>query len=441
MQVNESNYPPPIGQTKAVSETYRRFVLFMMLLVAALNFVDRQLMAILLNPIREEFGFNDTELGFLSGFAFAIAFAITGLPLARLADTGNRRNLIAGVVAFWSAMTALCGAATGYVSLLLARMGVGAGEAGSSPAIQSMIGDYYPPKKRASAISTQMIGVYGGILLGFLFGGWLSETFGWRMAFLVMGLPGIAFALLFWLTVKEPARGQSENLVVQPTPPTMRETMRHLWRSPACRLIPLAAAFHTFASQGSMSWAPSFFTRTHHMTQTEVGAWLALCAGLAGGLGCYFGGIVTERIANRTNDERWYLWVPAICLAATIPAQFVIYLSPTPVPALIVSALVWFLSNTWLGPVLATLQGLAGARRRAMAVAIVLFANNLVGMGLGAQFVGLMSDLLRDRHGEDSLRYALLIGVCIASALSAIAFFVATRTLREDLHRSRAEAA
>lgn len=421
----------------AVSDGYRRYVLFMLTLVATLNFVDRQLMSILLEPIKAEFGLSDTQLGFLTGFAFAIFYALMGFVLAKIADTGNRRTLIAVVIVLWSIMTALCGAAAGFVTLLLARIGVGIGESGSAPAVQSMLADYYPPQKRASAISTQTIGVYAGILLGFLFGGWISEAFGWRTAFVVIGLPGVLFAVVFWLTVKEPVRGQIENAVDSGRTPSIGETLRYLWSSPSFRFVPFAAGLYAFAAQGSMAWAPSFFIRSHGMTTAEIGTWLALSAGLAGGLGCFLGGIVTERIVNKTGDERWYFWLPGGCLLASVPALFVIYLSPTPLPALLMCAVSWFLGNTWLGPVQATLQGLAGLRMRAMALAVLLFVNNLIGLGLGPQVVGILSDALRDQLGVDSLRYALLGSLCIASLLSALLFMSATGTLREDLRRTR----
>lgn len=421
----------------SVSDAYRRYVLFMMTVVATLNFVDRQLMSILLEPIRNEFGLSDTQLGFLTGLAFAIFYALMGFVLAKIADTGNRRNLISAAIALWSIMTALCGAAVGFFTLLLARIGVGVGESGSAPAIQSMLADYYPPQKRASAISTQTIGVYAGILLGFLFGGWINDAFGWRTAFVVIGLPGVVFAAIFWVTVREPVRGQIEQLTDTGRTPAFRETLRYLWSKPSFRFVPFAAGLYAFAAQGSMAWAPSFFIRSHGMTTAEIGAWLALSAGLAGGLGCFLGGIVTERIVNRTGDEGWYFRLPGICLFATVPALFVMYLSPTPMPALLASAVAWFLGNTWLGPVQATLQGLAALRMRAMALAILLFVNNLIGLGLGPQVVGILSDALRETLGTDSLRYALLSALCVASLMSAGLFFAATRTLPDDLRRTR----
>jgi predicted MFS family arabinose efflux permease len=408
----------------------------MLTLVSTLNFVDRQLMAILLEPIKAEFQLSDTQLGFLTGFAFSIFYAICGIPLAKLADQGNRSRLIAIVIIVWSVMTAFCGLTLGFVSLMLARIGVGIGEAGSAPAVQSQLADYYEPRRRASMVGLQSTGVYLGILLGFLLGGWINQYMGWRSAFLALGLPGVVFAVIFWITVREPPRGRIENISDTGSAPAVLDTLRHLWSRRSYRHIPFAVSFYAFVAYGSMGWGPAFFTRTHHMTSGEIGTWLALSAGLAGGLGCYFGGAISDYVVNRTRDERWHMWLPALFIAVSIPLHFIIYLSPTPLPALLMTAVVWFLGNTWLGPAQATLQSLAGLRMRAMALAVMLFINNLIGQGLGPQVVGILSDRMRAAYGPDSLRYALLIAVVAASILSAFHFGMAGRSLREDLRRS-----
>jgi predicted MFS family arabinose efflux permease len=417
----------------ALSERYRWFVLIMLTLVATLNFVDRQLLSILLEPIKAEFHLSDTQLGFLTGFAFAIFYSIMGIPLARLADQGDRRKLIAVVIIIWSVMTAVCGLAVGFMSLLVARIGVGIGESGSAPAVQSIIADYYEPRRRASAIGLQSTGVYIGILLGFLLGGWIGQFFGWRAAFMVLGIPGVLFAIAFWLTVREPARGKLDNLTDTGHAPPFTETLRYLWSRRSYRHLPFAVSFYAFVAYGSMAWAPSFFIRTHGMSVGEVGTWLALSAGFAGGLGCYFGGALSDYIVNKTGDERWHMWLPAIFICLSIPVQFGIYLSPTPLPALLLTVVVWFLGNTWLGPAQAMLQGLAQLRMRAMALAIMLFINNLIGQGLGPQIVGIISDHLRPSVGADSLRYALIICLVAGSLLATFHFVMAARTLRADL--------
>jgi predicted MFS family arabinose efflux permease len=415
------------------SRRYGYYVLVMLTLVSTLNFIDRQLMAILLEPIKAEFHLSDTQLGFLTGFAFAIFYSIMGIPLAKLADSGNRSRLIAIVVIAWSVMTAFCGVTIGFASLLVARIGVGIGEAGSAPAVQSQLADYFDPRRRASMIGLQSTGVYLGILFGFLLGGWINQYLGWRTAFMALGVPGVIFALLFWLTVREPPRGVVENVADTGKTPPVMETLRHLWSMRSYRHIPFAVSFYAFVAYGSMSWGPAFFMRTHHLTTGEAGTWLALSAGVAGGLGCYFGGVLSDYIVNRTGDARWHMWLPALFIGVSIPLQFIIYLSPTPLPALLTTAAVWFLGNTWLGPAQATLQGLAGLRMRAMALAVMLFLNNLIGQGLGPQIVGILSDHMRRAYGPDSLRYSLLIAVVIASLWSVFHFTMAARTLREDL--------
>lgn len=424
---------PAVVAESAYARRYRWFVLVMLTLVAILSFVDRQLMSILLEPIKAEFDLSDTQLGFLTGFAFAIFYAIMGIPLARLADQGDRRKLIAVVIALWSVMTAACGLATGFITLLIARIGVGIGEAGSAPAVQSMICDYFEPRRRATAMALQSTGVYIGILLGFLLGGWIAEFSGWRTAFIALGLPGVLFALIFAFVVREPPRGRLDNVVDPGKAPPLRETLRHLWSRRSYRHLPLAVSLYAFVAYGSMAWAPSFFIRTHGMTLGEIGTWLALSAGVAGGLGCLVGGLVSDYVVNRTGDPRWHVWIPAILIAGAIPLYFAIYLAPTPLPALLLTIVAWFLGNTWLGPIQATLQGLAGLRMRAMALAIMLFVNNLVGLGLGPLVVGILSDALRPSFGIDSLRYALIAALVGASALSALHFVLAARTLRADL--------
>lgn len=426
---------PTARQTTAgvYSARYRWVVLVMLTLVAIVNFVDRQLMSILMEPIKAEFGLSDTQLGFLTGFAFAVFYAFMGIPLARLADQGNRRTLIAVVIALWSVMTAACGLAIGFATLLMARIGVAIGEAGSAPAVQSLIGDYFEPRRRATAIALQSTGVYIGILLGFLLGGWIGQLSGWRTAFIAVGLPGVLFALVFAWLVREPPRGRLDNVVDTGKAPPLRETLQHLWSRRSYRHLPLAVSLYAFVAYGSMQWAPSFFIRTHGMTLGEVGTWLALSAGVAGGLGCVLGGMVSDHVVNRTGDPRWHLWIPASLIAGSIPLYFALYLAPTALPALLLTVVTWFFGNTWLGPVQATLQGLAGVRMRAMAIAIMLFVNNLIGLGLGPLVVGTLSDLLTPSLGVDSLRFALVIAVSAASALSALHFVLAARTLKADL--------
>ena len=423
-------------QQQQFSGTYTNFVLFMLILVTILNFIDRQILSILLEPIKAEFQLTDTQLGFLTGFSFAVFYTLFGIPLARLADSGNRKNLISVVIIIWSAMTAICGLATSFLWLVLARIGVAIGEAGSAPAAQSMLSDYFPPNRRVSVLGILYTGVYLGLLLGFLMGGWINEFFGWRAAFFVVGIPGVIFALIFRLTVKEPPRGYSEGIVDTGEIPGIGQTFKYLWNIPTYRQIPFAAGFYAFVAYGSMAWLPSFFIRTHGLSTGELGTWLALAVGVGGGTACLLGGFLTDYLANRTNDKRWYMWVPAITILLSIPFVCGIYLSPTPGLALFMAIGAFFFGNTWLGPTIATIQSITPSRMRAMSFATMIVIHNVIGLGLGPQVVGIFSDYLKEALGDDSLRYSLLITMVITSLISTFHYLMAARTLRQDMKQN-----
>lgn len=272
-----SNEPVPV-----VGGIYAYYVLGVLFVVYVFNFIDRQLLAILLQPIKEDLQVSDTAMGFLTGFAFAVFYTFAGIPLARVADRWVRRSLIALSLATWSVMTAVSGLARGFPDLALARIGVGIGEAGCTPPAHSLLSDYFPPEKRATVLSLYAIGVYVGVGIGFWLGGWIHDAFGWRTAFFVLGLPGVALALLVRITVSEPPRGLSERHVVSDRDYQIRETCQFLATLPTGYRIGLAAAFHAFASYGLGAWIPTFFVRVHHMTPGELGQWLSWILALGG---------------------------------------------------------------------------------------------------------------------------------------------------------------
>lgn len=402
--------------------------------VTVFNFLDRQILSILLEPIREEFGLTDTQIGLMSGFAFSLFYSLFSIPLARFADRHSRTLLIVWVVAVWSVMTAMCGLAIGFYTLLLARICVGINEAGSSPASQSLIADYFAPKERATAMGIYSSGIYFGIMLGFLLGGWINEYMGWRMAFVVVGLPGILVAFVFWLTVREPRRGQSEMVRDEGEMPTLTEVFRVIWLRKSFRYMPFAMGFSAFVVYCNLIWAPSFFIRTHGMSTAEVGTWLAFTAGLFGMGGSYFGGFISDRIVSRTKDARWYMWIPAAATLLSLPFLVAVYLWPSPVPAMLIFSAVWFLGNMWIGPTFAMVQGISPLRMRATSLAILVLINNIIGLGLGPLVVGILSDVYSPAIGVESLRYALLSATIPAGVLSGIHFIFISRTIRQDLH-------
>jgi len=413
------------------SDKVRNYALGLLTVGYCFNFIDRQLLSILQEAIKVDLGLSDGQLGLLTGFAFAMFYVSAGIPIARWADKGNRRNIVSYAIGIWSLMTAISGLAMNYFQLFLARIGVGIGEAGGSPPSHSIISDIFPPEKRATAISIYSTGVNVGILFGFLFGGWLNEFFGWRIAFAVVGLPGILIALVIRYTIKEPIRGISEGRMVNTAVAPLGDVLSLLWSRRSFRHMAFAAGLNAFAAYGTVNWQASFFIRTHEMSTGELGTWLALSSGLLGAVGILFGGIIADRLAPR--DKRWYMWVPAIVGFIGVPFFVVVFLTDSKYTALILSCIPGTLINVYLGNSIATAHALVGARMRAMASAILFFILNLIGLGMGPSAVGFLSDYLAPSLGGESLRYAMVYLIPAALFWSSCHFLLAARHLRADL--------
>jgi predicted MFS family arabinose efflux permease len=427
--VSEQRAPGPHGA--AHGPGYSRYVLGLLFVVYVFNFVDRQILSILLDPIQRDLGVSDTAMGFLTGWAFAVFYTFAGIPIARYADTGVRRSVIAAGAALWSAMTAASGFAQSFAQLALARIGVGVGEAACSPPAHSLISDYFPPERRATALAVYASGIHFGTAFGYLAGGAISEAFGWRAAFFVVGLPGLLVALLVRATVREPVRGASEGVAAAGAAPATRDVFAHLWRLRSFRHLSLASAFTAFAAYGVSIWTPAFLARVHGMQSGEIGLWLGLIAGLAGASGAYLGGIAVDRLRRR--DPRYGVWLPAVAGLVGMPSVFLLLFWPDPYAALLLSIPSTLLGAMWLGPVFMLTQNLVPIRMRAVASAILLFVINLIGLGLGPQTVGLLNDLLRPRFGAEAIRFSLAGVVLVMSLWAALHFVLAARTLRADL--------
>ncbi|KRO71108.1 MAG: MFS transporter, partial [OM182 bacterium BACL3 MAG-120507-bin80] len=380
-----------------LSNKTRNYALGLLTVGYCFNFIDRQLLSILQEAIKVDLGLSDGQLGLLTGFAFAMFYVSAGIPIARWADKGNRRNIVAYAIGIWSFMTAISGLAQNYLQLFLARIGVGIGEAGGSPPSHSIISDIFPPERRATAISIYSTGVNIGILFGFLFGGWLNEFFGWRVAFAVVGAPGIVIALVIRYTLKEPIRGLSEGRVVNTAVAPLGDVLRLLWSRRSFRHMAIAAGLNAFAAYGTVNWQASFFIRSHEMGTGELGTWLALSSGLLGAIGILGGGMIADKLAPR--DKRWYLWVPAIVGFIGVPFFITVFLTESKYTALILSCIPGLLINVYLGNSIATAHALVGARMRAMASAILFFILNLIGLGMGPSAVGFLSDYLEPTYG------------------------------------------
>ncbi len=404
-------------------------------LVYSFNFIDRQLLAILQESIKADLGLRDTQLGLLTGFAFAAFYVTAGIPIARWADRGNRRNIVALAVFTWSFMTSISGLAQNYLQLLLARIGVGVGEAGGSPPSHSMISDMFPPQKRATAMGLYSTGVNIGILFGFLLGGWLNEFFSWRIAFVVVGVPGILLAILVRFMVREPQRGQSEN-PTKSTHTASQETSLHsvlslLWSRKSFRFLAAASALNAFSGYAIANWTASFMIRSHGMETGELGTWLALILGVAGVVGVIGGGMISDRLGN--TDKRWYVWMPMLYLFVATPLIFIAYSVDTTYLALLALFVPGMVLNAYLGNVVALTHGLVGLSMRATASAILFFVINMIGMGLGPWSVGIVSDLLTPTLDEAALGMSLRCIVAPAMLLAAACFYAASRSLRHDL--------
>ncbi|MEK9748925.1 MAG: MFS transporter [Pseudomonadales bacterium] len=412
------------------SPAVRNYALSVLVVVYTFNFIDRQILSILLEPIKQDLGLSDSALGMLTGFAFALFYATLGIPIARFADRGNRRNLIALALTIWSGMTALSGLAQNFWHLLLARIGVGVGEAGCSPPAHSMIADYFPAENRATALGIYSLGIPFGILFGFIAGGWLNEFFGWRVAFFVVGIPGVLLALLVRYTLREPPRGMAEGRVAEVEQPTVMETFRFLWSKRSFRHMAVGGGLTAFVGYGVVTWVPSFLIRSYGMSTGDVGTYLGLILGIPGGIGIALGGYLADRYGAR--DTRWYLWVVAVALIACVPLSFGVYLSATAFASLIFLIIPILLGNFYQATTFSQTQGLVSLRMRSVAAAVLLFILNIIGLGAGPQAVGILSDVLQPQYGDESLRYALLI-LSLVNVWSAYHYYLAGKYLKDDL--------
>ncbi len=414
-----------------LSSAARRYALVVLAIVYMFNFIDRQILAILLPAIRDEFGVSDLWLGFLSGTAFAMFYVVLGIPVARYADRHNRRNLIALALAVWSGMTALCGVAANFVQLALARVGVGVGEAGCSPPAHSMIADLYPPEQRSTAMGVYTVGISAGIMLAFLLGGWVVQNIGWREALFIVGLPGLLLALVVRFTVKEPPRGHAEGReAVSEQPPFLR-TLRFLWRRPSFAHMTVAAGLSSWVGYSVINFLPSFLGRSFGLPASKIGLYLGLIVGIIGGAGFFLGGYIADHL-GRTDHRRALRFIGLTVLLTAIPYA-AMFLSNTWQAALLVFTIPALTANVYLAPVLSQAQGLVSLRMRAMASAIALLIINVIGLAVGPPLTGLVSDLLVPQFGEESMRYSLLIVTSIVLPWAGWHYVRAGRTIDADL--------
>ena len=413
----------------------RRYILVMLTLVYVVNYMDRNILNQLLPSIKAEFHLSDADLGFLSGTVFAILYATLGVPLAWLADRVNRRNVIAISMMLFAAMTAVSAYAATFRQLVVARVGTGIGEAGTSPSVNSIISDLYEPKERAGALSFYAAGLNIGLLLAFFGGGWVEQHYGWRDAFLAAGIPGLALALLFIFTVPEPRRGQAEKIVDDGRAPHLGETVAYLWSQKSFLYIAFGTAMASFGGYAGTSFVPLMFSRVFHLSPEARGLLIGGLFGVVGGIGTYMSGVLADWLGKR--DVRWNMWVILVFIGLALPLFPLYFLSNNFTVAVWCAVIPTMNGAAYLAPSYAMVQSLVPLRMRAQSAAILLFTLNIIGFGTGPWLVGLESDLLHPLLGADSIRWAML-STAVPWLIAGWCFWMASRRLPGELARIQA---
>jgi predicted MFS family arabinose efflux permease len=374
----------------AYSRRYLAWALGLLTLSYASSFMDRTIVSIAQAPMRAELGLSDTELGMLSGFAFAAFYSILGLPVARLAERFSRKTVISVSLLLWSLMTALSGTARSYGELFLWRMGVGVGEAGASPPAHSLITDYFPPHRRATAFSIYTLGIAGGVLAGSVAGGFIAERLGWRAAFFWFGAPGIFLAVLIQFTLREPARGGSDIITGHDEAPSLRDVVVHFLTRPALLHLAAGACLTALAGYGVNAFSALYLIRKFDIGLGSAGLILGISGGLAAGIGTMIGGAITDRMIRR--DRRWYVWVPAIGLAVASPLYALAFIVPGETFAVALLIVAPTIHYAYIGPTYGAMHNMLRPKMRATGTALMYLVINLVGLGLGPPLIGFASD-------------------------------------------------
>ena len=415
-----------------VSVGYQRYVLVMMALVSVLNMADRQVLSILIEPIKAELQLSDTQMGALTGLSFALFHTFACIPIALWADRWVRTRIIAFGVGTWSLLTMLTGWSGSFMSLFAIRVGVGVGEATGAAPAHSLVSDYFPPARRAWALSILIFGAPVGSMLAFGAGGWLNEWLGWRAVFFWFGGAGLLVAPLIYFTVREPARGQSEGHISDSDAPPLRQGLAYLLGLPSFRHLLLASGLNAAANYTFLIWAAPFLMRVHGMGTGEAGTYLALGFSIANGVGVIIGGRITDRLGDR--DSRWIIWMPALSSALVAPFAWGFVLSPDLRMAIPCLAVAGLLNAVYLGPLYAAGQNLATPGVRALASALIQLVNTTLGLGVGPLLVGWINDLGSARYGAGAIRYSIAV-MLFAHWWAVLHLLGAARTYRADLAR------
>jgi MFS family permease len=440
--------PDPVTATHAApfSPGYTRYAMFLLLGIYVVNFLDRAVVNILAEPIKNDLGLADWQLGLMSGLAFAVFYTFLGIPIARMAERRNRPIIIGSAVAVWSGFTVLSGQAHNFVQLVLCRIGVGVGEAGCTPPAHSLIADYVPKEKRASALAFYSMGTPLGGLLGLVLGGLIADAYGWRAAFIVAGAPGVIFAILAFFTLKEPRKVMARHSAqIAAASAGFGQTVKYLMGKKTFWLIAFGAAIKAFIGYGHAPFTASFFLRVHADEVAGLAAMfdlksvgflglaLGLMGGIAGAISSWIGGQVADRFAK--TDLRGYVVVPAFASLIAVPVYIIAVSVPSATAALFILVINGLLGSLWYGPVYAIGQSIVPPHMRATTAALLLFIINLIGLGLGPLAVGILSDVMArgfDLGSAQGVRWALMLSTSFGVLAFAL-FWVARKTIREEM--------
>jgi MFS family permease len=413
------------------SEAYKRYVLGVLTLVYTLNYLDRGLIILFLQPIKEDLHLSDTQLGFVTGIAFALFYATLGVPIARLADRGNRVTITSIAIALWGCTVMLCLFVTNFLQLVLARIAAAVGESGCTPPTYSLLGDYFPgAADRPRAMAVYWLASPVALLVSLILGGWLNERYGWRMTFVIMGIPALLVSVLVKKTIVEPRMRSSAPRVPTPPQPRMVDVLKGLWLQPSSRNLSLGYILLLTMALGLSPWYAAFMIRTHGMTTEELGLWLGLIFGFGGIASILSGGYIASRWL--ADNERAQMRLTSLTVVSLVPCFAAFLLLANKYHALIALIPLMIGLGLFVGPTFALMQRLVADEMRATTLAIVMLLANLIGMGIGPQVVGVLSDRLAPLQGADSLRYAML-AMSFVALWAAYHFWRAGETIQKDL--------
>lgn len=409
---------------------HKHYLLSMLVLIAVISFVDRFIFALALEPIKQDLNLTDTQLGLMSGIGFAAFYALAGIPIARWSDRGNRVTIAALAVGLVGVMVSICGLATNFIQLLLAKAGVAVGEAGSVPTTQSLIAEYFDRTERPRATAIYTMSHPISMIVGYLIGGWLIDVVGWRWTFMLIGLPALAIAILVKLTLKEP-RLSRQNQVAPVSQPPFVSVLSVLWKQDTFRHLLISFCLSYFFLMGMAQWLAAFFMRSHSVPATELGASLALSWGLTGILGNYLGGYLASRFAARQERLQMLGLIVVMMVFGLLNAM--VYLASSLFIAMVFLAASAFVISLTNGVLFSAMQSLVSDSMRSVSTAIIFLFANLVGMGFGPLVLGMLSDFLYPSYGDESLRYASVI-FCPGVIWVAFHYWMASRTIEADIN-------